>query len=119
MVSGGTSSPIKDQLGRNRPADSRQEIGRAAIVNRHHDDAAQETAPERDDPFRPVLAPEQDLVAFMQPGCGEARREPSRRAAHLGVRIASRSEAIVVDQKFSVGLGEVVEKIDQRVTGHR
>ena len=69
------------QLRRDDAADAREKIGRRAVVDRHDDDAAQQAAPERDDPFRAVLAPEDDLVAFAQPERVQARRERRARRA--------------------------------------
>ena len=77
---GGTSWPIDDQPGGHDAADARQEIRRRAIVDRHDDDAAEEAAPERDDPLRTVLAPEDDLVAFPESERAQARGETARPA---------------------------------------
>ena len=55
---------VADQhrLGLDDARDLAEEIGRGAVVDRHDDDAAQDRAPEGHDPFRPVLAPEDDFV---------------------------------------------------------
>ena len=54
----------QDQLGADDARDAREEIRRRAVVDRHDDDAAEQAAPERDDPLGPVLAPEDDFVAL-------------------------------------------------------
>jgi hypothetical protein len=59
--------------------DTRQELGRGAVIDRHDDDAAEQAAPERDDPFRAVLAPEHDLVALAD--AGVTNRDANPRAA--------------------------------------
>jgi len=67
----------QDQPGRNDPPDPQEEIGGGAVVDRHDDDASQQAAPEGDDPFGPVLAEEDDRVAFSKSGAGQ----PGRKAA--------------------------------------
>ena len=78
------------ELRRDDAADAREEVGRRAVVDRHDDDAAQQAAPEGDDPLRTVLAQEDDLVAFAQPGCMQARREAARGARDLARRCSER-----------------------------
>ena len=108
----------QDQPGRDDRGDARQEIGRGAVVDRHDDDAAQQARPERDDPLRPVLAPEDNFVAFAQAERVQARRQPARRARDLGVRIAAAAEPVVVDQELAARLREIAEKVNERIAGH-
>src|SRR6185295_8162207 len=53
----------QDELGRDDTGDAQQKILRRAVVNRDDDDAAEETRPERGDPFRTVFAPENSPLA--------------------------------------------------------
>ena len=58
-----------------------EEVDRRAVVDRHRHDALQQAAPQRRDPFRPVLGPEQDRVALGEAGArGAGRRRRGRRA---------------------------------------
>ena len=95
-----------------------EELGRGAVVDRHDDDAAQQAAPERDDPFGAVLAPEDHLVVLARPSGVESRRDvfvPPR-----GPRVcpAPRAEPIVVDEEGAGVGGEIGEEIEQRVAAH-
>ena len=73
---------------------------------------------ERDDPFRTVLAPEDDLVAFSQPDFMQTGRETACRARDLRVRVRAASKSIVIDEEEAARTCEIVEKIDERVTWH-
>ena len=85
--------------------DAREEIRRRAIVDRNDDHAAEQAAPERDDPFGTVFAPEDNFVAFREPEAGETRRERARGARHLRVGVTSRSKSVVVHEKFAACAG--------------
>ena len=98
-VNGGTSWPISDQPRRHDAADAREKVRRRPVVDRDDDDAAEEAAPERDDPLRPVLAEEDDLVAFPKPERPQARGKCARAAADLLVGVRSAAKPVVVDEK--------------------
>ena len=99
-------------------ADAREELGRRAVVDRHDDDAAEQAAPERDDPLGPVLAPEDDLVALAEAGGVQARRKAARGAADLVVGV-TRGCGIHRRRPGTRRVrARIVKKIDQRVAGH-
>ena len=108
----------EDQFGGDDAADAGEKIGRRAIVDRHDDDAREQTAPERDDPFGTVLAPEDNLVVFSDAGRGEPRGESTRGARHFFVCVTAASKAIVVDEKLAARKSQIAEKIKQRVADH-
>ena len=108
----------QDQLCRDQARDAREEIWRRAVVDRHHDNAAEQAAPEGDDPFRTVLAPEDDFVAFAHAELVKARGEARARYARLPVRVAAAAEPVVVDEELAARQREVAEKVNERVTDH-
>jgi hypothetical protein len=108
----------QDEPRRHTPGDTRQKLGRSAVVDGHDDDAAEQTPPERYDPFRAVLAPEHHLVTFADASRSESRGEPAGGAANVRVRMASYPEAIVVHQELPPRLREIFEVINQRCPGH-
>ena len=75
------------QLRRNDAADAREKGWRRPVVDRHDDNAVQHASPESDDPFRTVLAPEDDLVAFSQPELIQPRGEAASRLHDLFVGV--------------------------------
>ena len=91
----------QDELGRDDAADALQKVLRRAVVDRDDDDAAQQTAPERGDPFRTVFAPEHHGVALAQAEAVEHRGEVPRAPADFFVRVRPAPEAIVVHEKFA------------------
>jgi hypothetical protein len=92
--------------------------GEARYVDRDDDHAAQQAAPEGDDPFRSVLAPEHDLVALADAERMQARGEAARGADDVGVRVAAAAEAVVVDEELAAREREISEKVNQRVADH-
>ena len=96
----------------------RRKSVRRAVVDRDHDDAAQQAAPQRDDPFGPVLAPEDDLVALPDARRMETRGEGRGSRRDLGVRIVPAAEPVVEDEEIAAGRREVAEEVEQRVPGH-
>jgi len=95
-----------------------EKIGRRAVIDGHDDDAAQQAAPERHDPFRPVLAPEDNFVAFAQTERVQPRGEPARRAGDIRIRVAAAAEAVVVHEEFAACTREIAEKVNERVADH-
>jgi hypothetical protein len=89
------------QLGRHNPADPPQKVGRRSVVDRDHDHAAQETAPERRNPLRPVLTPEDCRIALAETGLVNPPGEGSGHAGNCPVRVAAAPEAVVVHQKVA------------------
>jgi hypothetical protein len=108
----------RDQLRLDDAADAREKIGRGAIVDRHDDDADEQAAPERDDPFGTVLAPDDNFVAFAQAELVQPRREAARRASDFAIRVTAAPEPIVVDQEVAARVREIAEKVNQRVADH-
>src|SRR5262249_1668311 len=96
----------------------REKLGRRAIVDRHDHDTAQQTAPEGDDPFRPVLAPEEDGVALPYAAIVERGREPARGARDVRIREAPAAKPIVVHEELAVREREIVEKVNERAADH-
>src|SRR5207244_5541105 len=90
----------EDQFGGDDAADAGEKIGRRAIVDRHDDDAREQTAPERDDPCGTVLAPEDNLVVFSGAGRGEPRGESTRGERYFFGCVTAASKAIVADDKI-------------------
>ena len=108
----------EDQLGGDDMAHAGEEIWRGPIVNRHDDDAAENTPPEGDDPLRAIFTEEDDVVAFAQSCVVHARGEPACGPPHFPVREPAASIPIVVDKEVAARPGEIVEKINERVTTH-
>ena len=79
----------QQELRRDDAADAREKVRRRAVVDRHDDDAAEQTAPEGDDPLRTVLAPEDDLVAFPEPQLVQAGGEAACGAPDLFVCVGA------------------------------
>ena len=94
------------------------EFRRRAVVDRDDDDAGDETAPVAREPFGAVLAPEDDLVALAEPGGVEFRRESSRGAPNVLVRVAPVPIPVVVHEKLPANRDEVAEEVDQGVARH-
>ena len=108
----------RDQTGADDGADAREKIGRGSIIDRHDDDADEQTTPERDDPLRTVLAPDDNFVAFPESQLVQACGESVGRAADIVVRVTSTSEPIVVHDKLAARVREISKKVNQRVTDH-
>src|SRR5206468_6885113 len=108
----------ENQPGGDDTAHAREKIGRRAVIDRDDDNAAEQTAPERDDPLRPVLAPDDNFVALPESVLMQARGEPSRRARDLGIRIPAAAETVVVNEELAARVREIAEKINERVADH-
>jgi len=108
----------QNQLRGDDPCDTRQEVGRGAVVDRHDHDAAQQTRPEGDDPLGPVLAPEDDRVALADAAIVQRRGKAARGARDLGVGKTPAAKAVVVDEKLAAREREISEKVNQRVADH-
>ena len=78
-----TASPTSDRARVDDRGDAAQEVGRGAVVDRHEDDAAQQAAPERDDPFGPVLAPDDDVLPAGDARGVQPRGEGARAAGDV------------------------------------
>src|SRR5262249_45437726 len=92
-------------------SDTRQEVGRRAVVDRDRDRAVQQTAPEREDPLGTVLAPEQNLVSLADAGLLQPRGEAPRGGSGLVVRVCTGAEPVVVDEKVALPAGKIVKEI--------
>src|SRR5437867_3285543 len=66
---------VEDQLRFNLLLYARREFGRAFKIERHNDDASQETAKEASHPFGAAFRPKQDPVAFQNIASFELARE--------------------------------------------
>ncbi len=95
-----------------------RELGRRPEVDGDDDDAREDAAPERGDPFGPVLGPEEDRVAFAEARFVQTAGETAGGGGHLAVLIAARSEPVVVDEELAGLRGQVLEEVDERLAGH-
>ena len=97
-----TSSPTSIAFALTIVGDAREQIRRRAEVDRHEDDAREQAAPERDDPFGAVLRPDDDLVVRGRcRSASQARRKRARRVGHLPVGHLPDAIAVVVDEEGS------------------
>ena len=72
----------EDRAGVDDGGDAQQEVCRGAVVDRDEDHAAQQASPQRDDPFRTVFAPDDDVLAAGDAARrAGARRRRARRSA--------------------------------------
>ena len=106
------------QPGAHDPRDPRQEIQRGAVVHRHDDDAAQEAAPERDDPLGAVFAPEHDGIAFAESELFQAFGKTARRPSDVAVRVRAAAETVVKNQKVPARARQIGEKVNERGARH-
>ncbi len=108
----------QDSAGFHDVIDASDEFGRGAVVDGHGDDALEQTAPQRYDPFRPVLGVEDHLFVFRDSGGAEAGGKRSSQAGDFIVTEVPAAETVVVNEKFVGEVREVLEEIEQRVAGH-
>jgi hypothetical protein len=108
----------EDQSRVHQRAHLEDEVGRRSIIDGNDDNAGEEAAPVRGDPFRAVFAPEDHLVALAESRGGESRCKPPGRPADLFVAVRPPPVAVVVDEKLAANLGEVAKEVDQRVPRH-
>ena len=107
------------ELGRHDAADAKEEVGGRPVVDRHDDDAAEQAAPERRDPLRAVLAPEDDGVALAESGLVDARGEGARHEGNCPVRVGPAPEPVVVHAgSHRESTREVLEKIEEGFASH-
>ena len=108
-----TSSPVRSTRPFTMRAHAAEEVHRGAVVDRHGDDALEQAAPERDDPLRAVLRPEEHRVALAQAGRVQPGGEGAGRAGDVGVGVGVAAEAAVVDEELASRGGEVGEEVEQ------
>ena len=98
--------------------DSREKIGRRTVVDGHCDDALEQAAPQRRNPFRTVLGPDHTASPLRRPAlcrrAARARWRPGRRP----VGVLPPTVAVVVCQEDTAGFGKVVEEVEQRLAAH-
>ena len=85
------------KLGIDLLSDTLGEIGSGNLVDGNDDDATQQASEESDDPFRAILAPDQDLVAFADSSMFQFARETIGVAQHLAVSPALRPIAATMN----------------------
>ena len=95
-----------------------EELARGAVIDRHHDDARNDTTPVADDPFRPVFTPEHHLVALGEPGASQAGGESACRTCHLDIRVPPHAIAVVIDEKVAATAVEIAKQVDEGVAWH-
>ncbi len=108
----------EDGAGADDLRDPEEKRRRGAIVNRDEDDTLEHTPPERDDPLRPVLAPNRDGLALADAGFAQMSGKRPRRARDLAIGQRPRAIAVVVDEEFAGEGGEIVEEVDERAPRH-
>ncbi len=108
----------EDRLGVDDRGDAGEQIARRAEVDWNKYDAPQETAPERDDPFDPVLGPDGDLVVRADAGRIQARRKRARGGGHFGVRRLTHPITVVMDEEEIRRRSEVLEEVEEGVAAH-
>ena len=82
------------------------------------DDAKEQATPERHDPFRAVLAPDNHRIAFAETEMLDAFGETTRGPSHVRVRMGTASKAVVKDQKIPGRSRQIGEKVNERGAGH-
>jgi hypothetical protein len=102
----------------NKPAHLHHEFIRRAVVDRNDDDTGDDATPVADDPFRAVLAPEDDLVVLLDAGVAEPCRERARGASNRLVAVSAPPIAVVVYQELAANRDEVAEEVDERLSAH-
>ena len=70
---------------------------------------AMTAAPIRNNPLGPVLAPQDDLVAFPDAALGKPARESARRACHLGVGVPPHPITVVIDEEVAAMAFEIAK----------
>jgi hypothetical protein len=86
------------------------EIGRALFVQRNSDRSAQQTTEIRRDPFRAILAPENDAVAFDYAARFKLARELTGRPRNPRVRPARNAQsALMRDRDLIVARQSLIQ----------
>ena len=67
-----------------------EEIRRDTEIDRHDDEASEDRSPERDDPFRSILAPDDDWISGLKAGS---------------------TQAVVAGESYTLG-GDVITAVD-------
>ena len=102
----------QQQFGFDDACDMREKVLRRAIVDRHGNRSVQQASPQRDDPLGPVLAPEDNFVAFAEARALQARGKSARGIRGFRVRIRTRAISVVVHEKRAPRGRDIVEEIE-------
>jgi hypothetical protein len=104
--------------GVNQRAYRADKFSRGSVIDRNDDDAGNKAAPVAHDPFRAVLAPEDDLVSLFQSGGCQSHGKTASRASNLLIRMSADAIAVVVYEELAADGDEVPEEVDQRLALH-
>ncbi len=108
----------QDGAGADDLGDPEEKRRRGAIVDRDEDDTLEHAPPERDDPLRPVLAPDRDGLSLADAGFAQMSGKRARRARDLAIGQRPRAIAVVVDEEFAGEGCEIVEEVEERAPRH-
>src|SRR5262249_3607416 len=92
-------------------ANAQGKLGREAIIDRDHLHAAGDASPERDNPLRPVLAPNQAAIAFATARRIQVCGESADCIEGFAVRKPPRTKAIEPQQRLAAP--KTFERSDQ------
>src|SRR5262245_54564758 len=85
---------VNEQLRTRFALNARNELDRKPEVDRHDFDSASDRAPEGCHPFRPVLAPDHDSIAFADSAAFQPTTKGSNSAIQLGITPDPRSKPV-------------------------
>jgi hypothetical protein len=89
-----------------------KECVRRAIVDWDRNRSVQQASPERDDPLWPVLAPEDNVVAFADAGRLQAGGKSARGPRSFCVRVSACAVPVVVHEECPAVTGDIAEEIE-------
>jgi hypothetical protein len=98
--------------------DPAEEVDRRAVVDRDHDDAAEQASPQRHEPLGTVLAPDDDMLALPDAGGVQPRRERPGARGRFPIAVRPAAVSIVVGQELAIAGGQVVEEVDEGTPCH-
>jgi hypothetical protein len=98
--------------------DAFHEVRRRPEVDGNEHRPREQAAPERNDPFRPILGPDDDLVVRANSGFGEPACEGPRGVPQFEVRELPHPVPIVMNDEHVLARGEVLEKVEEGAPAH-
>jgi hypothetical protein len=93
---------------------ARHDRSRGTEINWHRDHAFEQTGPECDDPFGPVLTPEKDAFAFANSGGTQVGGKAQCRVARFRIGEVAGSQVAFVAQVFAPIAAPEMEERGQR-----
>ena len=107
-----------DRAGADDRGHAAQKVCGGAVIDRHEHDAAQQASPQRDNPFGPVFAPDDDVLPAGDPRGVQARSEGVRAIGGVAVAVRPAAIAVVEDQELAADVAEIFEEVNQRTPRH-